>query len=298
MTPPAAATAAARHGTRVGAPARPSRRPSGPARARSGSSARARSGSPAGAAAVAPLGLRLLRGIAALPDARLVDRVARGRLWIALLGAALVGIVFLQISLLQLNTGISRAVQSAQTLGRRNTALKLDLSRLAGGEHVEDSAAARGFIVPATGQPRFLDARRASAARAAAAITAPDPVTQLPLGMISPSQGGTAGLALPAAPVATSAPAAGTPGALAAATTTPATPASSPQGAATPAAAPASPVTPTSAAGSAAPAAAASAGAAGIAAAPAATPAAPASATAAPGGAATSAGGASVGSGG
>jgi len=144
-------------------------------------------------AAPAPLGLILARRAAALPDARLLDRLARGRLWIALLAVGLAGVVFLQISLLKLNTGISRGVQTAQTLDRQNTELKLDLSRLAGGERVQDSAAAMGFVVPVTGQPKFLDAARASATRAAANVTPPAPIQQLPLGMIPPAEGGTAG---------------------------------------------------------------------------------------------------------
>jgi hypothetical protein len=130
-----------------------------------------------------------------LPDARLLDRLVRGRLWIGLLAAGLVGVVFLQISLLKLNTGISRAVQTEQTLERQNTELKLELSRLAGGERIQVSAAAMGFVVPAVGQPRFLDAKAATAARAAESITAPAPIRQLPLGMIPPADGGTSGAA-------------------------------------------------------------------------------------------------------
>ena len=220
MTPPAA-TAPAR--TRVRRPARPSapkapRRVSGLARTPARTLARtpARTGlvgaGAAGAGTVAaPLGARLLRRAVALPDARLLDRLVRGRLWIALLGAGLVGIVFLQISLLELNTGISRAVGDSQLLERRNTALKTELSALAGGERIQDSAAVIGFVTPAAGQPRFLDARGASAERAAGNIVAPAPIAQLPLGMIPPAEGGTAGLApAPAGPTTGAAPAAGT----------------------------------------------------------------------------------------
>jgi len=141
-----------------------------------------------------PRGLVLVRRAAALRDARLLDRLARGRLWIALLAVGLVGVVFLQISLLKLNTGISRGVETAQTLERQNTELKLELSRLGGGERVQDSAAAMNFVVPVTGQPKFLDAAQASATRAAANIARPAPIQQLPLGMIPPAEGGTAGV--------------------------------------------------------------------------------------------------------
>ncbi len=183
MTPPAA-TAAPRTAPRR--PATAPRRVSGPA-PRLGYAG-------GGAVAAPPLGLRLAERVRALPDSRLLDRLLRGRLWIGLLAVALFGIVFAQIHLLKLNTGISRAVQTSQTLERQNTELKLDLSRLAGGERVEDAAAGRGFVAPATGQPRFLDARKANAEKAAAAISPPAPIQQLPLGMVSPQEGGTAGV--------------------------------------------------------------------------------------------------------
>ncbi len=190
MTPPA--TAAARsHAPRPArtAPSRSARRVSGPAR----TPPRGPVGSARGVAPAPSLGLALARRVAALPDARLLDRLARGRLWIALLAVGLVGVVFLQISLLKLNTGISRGVQTAQTLERQNTELKFELSRLGGGERVQDSAAAMGFVLPATGQPEFLDAAGVSAVRAAANVTPPAPIQQLPLGMIPTAEGGTAG---------------------------------------------------------------------------------------------------------
>jgi hypothetical protein len=258
MTPPAATAAARSHARpkpRTAAP-RTARRVSGPTR----SALVAGSG---GTVLAPPLGIRLADRARTLPDARLLDRLVRGRLWIAVLAAMLVGIVFLQISLLKLNTGISRAVQTEQTLERQNTRLKTDLSALAGGERVQDSAAAMGFVTPATGQPRFLDAGRASAERAARGITRPAPVQQLPLGMIPPAQGGTAGVtpdpaavapatAAPvgtaaAAPAATAAAPAATTAAPAATTAAP-TPAPAPAtatpAAVAPAPAAAAPVTP------------------------------------------------------
>ncbi len=117
--------------------------------------------------------------------------MVRGRVWIAILAAGLVGIVFLQISLLKLNTGISRSVETQQTLERQNASLKTELSSLGSSERVKGSAAAMGFVSPATGQPRFVDARRASAERAAGNIVAPAPIEQLPIGMISAQDGGT-----------------------------------------------------------------------------------------------------------
>ena len=54
--------------------------------------------------------------IRALPDKRVVDRLLRGRLCIWVIGVMLGGIVAMQVSLLRMNAGISRAVSTAATL--------------------------------------------------------------------------------------------------------------------------------------------------------------------------------------
>jgi hypothetical protein len=57
-----------------------------------------------------------LRHLRSLPDNRWLDGLLRSRAWIWLLGIGLGGIVFMQVSLLKMNAGISRAVESAATL--------------------------------------------------------------------------------------------------------------------------------------------------------------------------------------
>jgi cell division protein FtsL len=109
-------------------------------------------------------------------DARLLDRIVRGRAWIALLAIGLMGIVFMQVSLLKLNAGISRAVTAADTLERQNSSLRTDISNLDSGERIQDVAARLGMTIPAAGDVHYLDGRQADAARAAASITPPDPV--------------------------------------------------------------------------------------------------------------------------
>src|SRR5688572_19836297 len=68
--------------------------------------------------------------IRALPDHRVVDGLLRGRVWIWLIGLMLGGIVAMQVSLLKLNSGISRAVQASSTLQRQNAALETRIARL------------------------------------------------------------------------------------------------------------------------------------------------------------------------
>jgi hypothetical protein len=164
MTPPATATAA---------PARPLPRhrpaPVAPRR-RSGPAAPRR----APERALAP---RLGRAAMRVGDARLLDRLVRGRAWIALVAVALMGLVAMQVSLLKLNAGISRAVTSADTLERQNATLRASISELDSGRRVQVAAARLGMVMPAAGDVRFLDARQADARRAAAAIRAPTPGT-------------------------------------------------------------------------------------------------------------------------
>jgi hypothetical protein len=110
-------------------------------------------------------------------DARVLDRLVRGRAWIAIIAAGLLGIVFMQVSLLKLNAGISRAVTAADTLERQNSSLRGDISNLDSGERIQAVAAKLGMVTPAAGDVHYLDGREANGARAAASIKPPDPVT-------------------------------------------------------------------------------------------------------------------------
>jgi cell division protein FtsL len=139
----------------------------------------ARRALPAGGAVAArpPLTLRLGATAMRVGDARLLDRLVRGRAWIALVAIGLMGIVFMQVSLLKLNAGISRAVTAADTLERQNSSLRGDISNLDSGERIQAVAAKLGMITPAAGDVHYLDGRQADGARAAASIKPPDPVT-------------------------------------------------------------------------------------------------------------------------
>ena len=104
--------------------------------------------------------------VRALPDSRWLDRALRGRLWIWLLGLALLGVVGMQVSLLKLNAGIGRAVETTATLERQNSVLEASIARLSDTDRVQSGAAARGMLVPPPGDvgyltPRAIDPRRA-----------------------------------------------------------------------------------------------------------------------------------------
>jgi hypothetical protein len=143
------------------------RRKSGPARA-GGSSPRRKQSTDSFAA----LGRMALR----VPDARVLDRLIRGRVWIGLIAGALVMLVFMQVSLLKLNTGISADLLTSQNLERQNAELRASVSSLDSGQRIQDIAAARGMVMPDDGQLRFLHAGApGDGAQAARTMTAPDP---------------------------------------------------------------------------------------------------------------------------
>jgi hypothetical protein len=161
--PPQTAAARARHSRRARpAPARrpAARRVSGPLRP-----------VPAGAGgrdAIRRGSTGVFERIRALPETRLIDGLLRGRAWIWLIGVLLGGIVAMQVSLLKLNAGISRAVTTASTLERQNADFEADIARLTSGDRVRQTAEAEGMVTPAPGAVEFLRARPERDARLAA----------------------------------------------------------------------------------------------------------------------------------
>jgi hypothetical protein len=149
--PPQTAAARARHSNRARqATARKpaARRVSGPLRPL-----------PAGAPVHRRGSTGVFERIRALPETRLVDGLLRGRAWIWVIGVLLGGIVAMQVSLLKLNAGISRAVTTASTLERQNADMEADIARLASGDRVRDAALGDGMVTPPPGTIEFLSAR-------------------------------------------------------------------------------------------------------------------------------------------
>ncbi len=96
---------------------------------------------------------------AALPDHRLIDRLLRGRLWICFIALALGGIVAMQVSLLKLNTGISRAVQTSATLEMQNASLQAGIARLSSQERIQREVTALGMQIPEAGDLEHVRVR-------------------------------------------------------------------------------------------------------------------------------------------
>jgi hypothetical protein len=236
MTPPAATTIP--HAPTRRRPAqRPPRRVSGPARGARGAATVPRGGA---VAVPPPLGRRLARTGGRIVDARFLDRLLRGRVWIGLLAVGLMGIVFIQVSMLRLNAGISRAITSAETLSHQNALMRADISKLDSGERISDSADALGMIQPAAGSVNYLDARKRDAEAAARAIRPPKPATGATTTATGATTTATGATATPAAAPSTTAPSTTTSPATTQATPTPPAPQTTAAAPAT-----AAPVTPT-----------------------------------------------------
>ena len=200
-----AATAAARSpAERRTSRTRPVRRASGPA---------VRGGAVALPGRLLPAPLR--RGARAR-GGQLLDALLRGQGWIALVGVLLVGIVFFNVDLLQLNRNIAGTTSRSAEMRRENARLRLQLARLASTERIQKAAADRGLVLPAPGDVRYLRARPGVDGRhAARRVTAPkdgalaeampsEPQQPAPVAQQPPGTQPTAG----AAPQAQTAPAA------------------------------------------------------------------------------------------
>jgi hypothetical protein len=69
------------------------------------------------------------------------------------------GIVAMQVSLLKLNAGISRAVTTSATLERQNADLEAGIARMSSGDRVRGEALEEGMVSPLPGGVEYLTAR-------------------------------------------------------------------------------------------------------------------------------------------
>src|SRR4051794_36016528 len=100
--------------------------------------------------------------------AGIADALLHGRGWIVLVAVLLVGIVFFNVDLLQMNRDIAQTASRAAAVKRENAALKLRVARLASTERFQRAAQQRGLVLPQPGEIHSLRARRAADAGGAA----------------------------------------------------------------------------------------------------------------------------------
>ena len=108
------------------------------------------------------------------PTRRLLDRLIRGRAWVAVVAVVLIGIVAMQVRMLELNAGIGRAVEGPRRSSTRTPGCACEVSRLRSGERIQRVGRAardghaqrrRGPLPAASGDAR--DARGAVTTRGA-----------------------------------------------------------------------------------------------------------------------------------
>jgi len=125
------------------------------------------------------LARRTLGAVVALPDLPLLDRIVRGRTWIALLGAMLVGIVTMQVEMLKLGRQIGVATSQATVLESRNELLRASVAGLSNVQRIEQLAVQKGLVMPPPTGVGFVSGAsyQSQIARALANIHAPSAST-------------------------------------------------------------------------------------------------------------------------
>jgi hypothetical protein len=88
----------------------------------------------------------------------------------------------MQVSLLKLNSGISRAVETTTTLERQNAGLEQDIARLSRTDRIQLGAESLGMVLPPAGEVGYLS-------------TGPDDASRAVRGMQPPSEEAAALLA-------------------------------------------------------------------------------------------------------
>jgi hypothetical protein len=160
MTPPVAGAALrARH-----AEAAPLRLPPAPRRV-SGPSRHPRA-TPAAPATRASLLLRLI-------DHPWLERLVRGRAWIAIVATALLGIVAMQVALLRLGAQIGSETSAVNALTAQNETTQTELAVMEASHRLSRAAASLAMVYPAPGAVTYLQAYDGDAARAARTMTGP-----------------------------------------------------------------------------------------------------------------------------
>jgi len=121
-------------------------------------------------AQAAPLVRRLIQG----RSGALIDGLLRGRACVAIVFVLLVGVVFANVSLLEMNKGIAATNAQATAIEQENSKLRRQIAPLASSERIQTEAVKHGYSLPAAGDVGYIggDVDK-NAKRAVARMTAP-----------------------------------------------------------------------------------------------------------------------------
>jgi len=121
----------------------------------------------AGAALFPQAAVRSAGAVRDLSDSSLIMRLTRGRGWIAVLGALLVGIVALNVFSLSLSAGSGRTSLQIEELSSQVSALQAQIDERLSADRVEAEAARLGLAVPDPKAITYLSASDGDATRVA-----------------------------------------------------------------------------------------------------------------------------------
>lgn len=117
------------------------------------------------------IALRVIDAFEGISGSSVLDRLIRGRAWIGLLAFALIGMVAMQLLVLELNTGIGHTLGRVAQLQRQNAQLGIEDSMYSAEDRVAPLAAAAGMTLAPAGTVHFVAASPVDVSRAAAALS-------------------------------------------------------------------------------------------------------------------------------
>jgi hypothetical protein len=107
-----------------------------------------------------------------LPDSSLVVRMTHGRLWIAVLGVLLVGIVALNVATLSFAAGSGKIDEQITALEKENSMLESREAERFSTARIRGEAASLGLAMPNTEEPKLVEYEPGDVAAAAARLSA------------------------------------------------------------------------------------------------------------------------------
>lgn len=116
--------------------------------------------------------VRTATAVRELPDSGLVVRLTRGRAWIAVLGALLVGIVALNVATLSFAASQGKIEEQIMTLEEENSMLGSREAQHFSTARVRNQASTLGLAMPNTEEPRVIELRPDDVATAASRLAA------------------------------------------------------------------------------------------------------------------------------
>jgi hypothetical protein len=140
-------------------------------------------------ARLVPLAVGTTAGaVSGLAESGLVHRLTRGRLWIGVLTALLVGIVALNVFALSVNASSSKTTRQTDVLQRQNSALQGQIAASgASSDRLQALAGTLGMIVPEPNSISYVKAGAKDAALAAKRLTSGEVAAGTPVASSSAS---------------------------------------------------------------------------------------------------------------